>query len=104
MPELKEALQYLGIDYSDDVTNANVTRAMKTAQKTLQGAVGEDVDEFLPGDPRVAELILIYTDDLYSERGVAAKVSAATRSLVADMELQLRLELARARKAAEGVG
>lgn len=97
MPTIEDALLYLGIDYTDDVVSANVRRALNTAQKTVQGAVGEDVDAYLPDDPRVTELVLIYLEDLYSQRGVAAKVSGATRRLVADMELQLRLELATAK-------
>lgn len=102
MPTLDEARLYLGIDYTDTTTDGNVTRALATARKTVLGAVGDDVDKYLPDDPRVKELTLIYTDDLYSQRGVAAKVSGATRRLVADMELQLRLELAEAKaKAAE---
>lgn len=100
MPTIEEALIYLGIDYPDEVVTKNVTRALNTARRTLLGAVGEDVDEFLPDDPRATELILIYTDDLYSERGASAKVSGATRRLVHDMELQLRMELAAAREAA----
>ena len=100
MPTIDEALQYLGIDYADDMVTANVTRALATAEKVLRGAVGEDVETYLPGDPRVAELVLIYLDDLYSDRGVSAKVTGATRRLVADMELQLRLELRRAKKEA----
>ena len=103
MPTLDEALQYLGIDYADATVTANVTRALATAEKVLHGAVGEDVETYLPDDSRVAELVLIYLDDLYSDRGVSAKVSGATRRLVADMELQLRLEL-RAAKEAEGGG
>ena len=100
MPTIDEALQYLGIDYADSLVTANVTRALATAEKTLRGAVGEDVETYLPDDPRVAELVLIYLDDLYSDRGVSAKVTGATRRLVADMELQLRLELRRAKEAA----
>lgn len=96
-----EALQHLGIDYEDAAVTANVDRALKAAVKTLEGAVGEGLDEYLPDDPRVVELTLIYLDDLYSERGVAStKVNNATRRLVADMELQLRLELRRAKEAA----
>lgn len=102
MPTLDEARMYLGIDIADDdMVNANLKRCLATATKTLHGAVGEDVEEYLPGDPRITELVLIYTDDLYSERGASAKVSGATRRLVYDMELQLRLELAAAK--AEGV-
>ena len=93
MPTYEEALQYLGIDYADEVVAYNVRRAMDTAKQTLYGAVGEDVESLLPGDPRVKELILIYTDDLYSNRGVGGKVSSATRHLVNTMEWQLRLEL-----------
>ena len=92
MPTVYEALEYLGIDYADELVLKNVARALETAKKVLYGSVGEDVEGLLPGDERITELILIYTDDLYSDRGVAAKVSGATRKLVADMELQLRME------------
>lgn len=101
MPTLQDALDYLGIDYADDLVTANATRALAAAVAVLHGAVGEDVETYLPGDPRAAELVLLYTDDLYSDRGVAAKVSGATRRLVADMELQLRLELRQARQEAQ---
>lgn len=94
-----DALLYLGIDYADEVITANVERALKTARKTLHGAVGADVDTYLAGDPRADELTLIYLDDLYSERGVSAKVSGSTRRLVQTMELQLRLDLRDAREA-----
>lgn len=88
---------YKGIDYADEVIEKNAARALKTAQATVLGAVGEDVGAYLLGDPRIDELTLIYFEDLYSERGVSAKVSSATRRLVSDMEQQLRLELATAR-------
>lgn len=100
MPTFNEALQYLGIDYDDDMVTANVTRALTTAEAILHGTVGDDVETYLPDDPRVTELVLIYLDDLYSDRGVSTKVTGATRHLVADMELQLRLELQRAKEAA----
>lgn len=96
----QDALLYLGIDYADAVVTANVTRALATARKILRGAVGDDIDTYLPDDSRATELVLIYTEDLYSQRGFNAKVSGATRRMVADMELQLRLELRRAKEAA----
>ena len=99
---LTDARNYLGIDVANDsMINANVTRALATAEKIMQGAVGSDVRTYLPDDSRADELVLIYLDDLYSDRGVAAKVSGSTRRLVADMELQLRLELAKAKEAAQ---
>jgi hypothetical protein len=100
VPTYEEALAYLGIDYPDEVVQRNVNRALATAQKTLLGAVGDDVEQYLPDDPRVKEVVLIYTDDLYSNRGVSAKVSGATRKLVFDMVQQLRLELRMAREEA----
>lgn len=101
MPTIEDALAYLGIDYKDDLVTKNVTRALATAVKVLHGAVGEDVEQLLPGDSRASELVLIYMDDLYSEKGVSAKVSGATRRMVADMEMQLRLELRTLREEAE---
>lgn len=101
MPTLEEALLYLGIDYADDVISANVTRALNTAVATLHGSVGEDVGTLMPDDPRVKELVLIFADDLYTNRGVSAKVSGATRRLVHDMEWQLRLELRQLREKVE---
>lgn len=93
MPTVDDALAYLGIDYPDAIITKNVTRALATAKKVLHGAVGEDVETFMPNDSRAQELVLIYMDDLYSQKGVSAKVTGATRRMVADMEMQLRLEL-----------
>lgn len=103
MPTLTDALNYMGIDYADAMVSANVQRALDAARRYLKGAVGEDIEKYFPDDERVKELVLMYTNDLYSERGASAKVSGATRKLVADMELQLRLELVRAREAAANV-
>lgn len=102
MPTTEDVLAYLGIDYADEVVTRNVERAMATAKQVLLGSVGEDVETYLPDDPRVAELVKIYVDDLYSERGLSAKVSNATRQMVNTMEWQLRLELARAKEQAGG--
>lgn len=101
MPTLADFLAYLGYDVTDDeVVNKNATRALATAVQLLHGGVGEDVETFLPDDSRIMELVLIYAEDLYSQRGLPAKVSNATRRLVSDMEQQLRLELRRAKEAA----
>lgn len=93
MPTYEEALTYLGIDYADSVIETNVRRALKTAVATLHGSVGEDVDILMPDDPRTKELVLLYLDDLYSNRGLSNKAIGSYRRLIADMEWQLRLEL-----------
>ena len=100
MPTLSDALDYMGIDYADTLVSKNAQRALNTAQSIVKGAVGDDVFDLMPQDDRVKELVLMYTDDLYSERGVALKVSAATRKLATDIELQVKLELRRLREAA----
>lgn len=103
MVTLENARLYLGIDYADDVTDANVMRCIRTAESVLHGAVGEDVSTYLADDPRIEELQLIYVEDLYAQRGITAKVSNATRRLVSDMELQLRMELRKAKEEAGDV-
>lgn len=100
MPTIEEALLYLSIDYPDEVVTANVTRALATAKQTLYGSVGEDVDTLLPNDPRVKELVLLYLDDLYSNRGLSYKQIGSQRRLISDMEWQLRLELRQRREVA----
>lgn len=93
MPTIEDVLAYLGIDYQDDITTRNATRALAAAIQTLHGAVGEDVEQLLPGDARAKEIVLMFADDLYSQRGTSAKVSGATRQLVSDMIMQLQMEL-----------
>lgn len=103
MPSIAEALQYLGIDYADDLVTANVTRALNDAKGYLQSAVGEDVFELLPEDPKVGRLVLTYLQDLYDERGTSAKAGNAKREMVHSMEWQLKMELARKREEAASV-
>ena len=100
MLTVDEALIYLGIDYPDDVVTANVARALASATATLHGSVGEDIEVYMPGDPRARELVLLYLDDLYTNRGLSNKAIGSQRRLIADMEWQLRLELRQAKGAA----
>ena len=98
MPNIEDFFKYAGIDYPDEVVTVNASRALSAAYQTLCGAVGADVWELLPDDERVRMLTLIYADDLYTNRGVSAKVSNAVRLSVQTMELQLRMELRRKRQ------
>ena len=100
MPTINEALDYMGIDYADVKVKANAQRALDTARAYLHSAVGADVEQLLPDDTKWPQLVLMYTDDIYSERAASAKVSNATRAIVASMEAQLRLELVTAREEA----
>lgn len=83
---------YLGIDYADDMVNANIERAINTADAYLKGSIGSN---YPVDDPRAKELALIIISDLYDNRGLQSTISGNTRRLVDDLSLQLRLELRR---------
>lgn len=104
MPTIEEALEHLGYDEVDDVITRDVTRDLAAAKQVLLGAVGADVEEYLPNDPRTKELALLYLDDIHDERGTSAKVSGSIRRIVDTMETQLRLELRRAKEEAGANG
>lgn len=95
MPEIitvvtvDEVLEYLGIDYADNMVTNNINRAIKTADAYLKGSIGND---YPLDDPRAKELALIIVADLYDNRTMTT-VSNNTRRLVDDLSLQLRLEL-----------
>lgn len=88
-----EVKDYLGIDYTDEMTERNITRSINTADSYLKGSIG---DNYPTEDPRVKELALIIVDDLYSNRGSqSTNIARNCKRLVDDMSLQLRLELRR---------
>lgn len=89
---IEEVKAYLGIDYADDMVNANIERAINTANAYLKGSIGND---YPTDDPRAKELALIIISDLYDYRGLQSTISGNTRRLVDDLSLQLRLELRR---------
>lgn len=94
MVTINDAAQHIGIDYLDDeMTAANLQRALDSAIYRLYGSVGRDVENYLDGDPRVDQLVLIYTEEGYDNHPGSAKQDAAKNHLRDNLELQLRLEL-----------
>lgn len=87
---IEESLEYMGIDYADDVVKRNVWRLIKVADLFLQDAVGKNYPR---DDARAKEIALIVIDDGYSNRGMnnSTKVSNATRKLVDNLLMQLKL-------------
>jgi hypothetical protein len=91
-PEMVKS--YLGIDVTDDMIEANISRLIPVADAYLKSAIGEG---YPVNDPKAVELGLIIIADLYENRFVTSdKVSNQTRRIVSDFALQLRLEMARA--------
>lgn len=88
-------LLYLGYDRElisdDEMILKNAERSLKSAVRFAEGAVGTGFT--LGDDERYDELVFIYGEDLFNNRGVSAKVSGATRLLVHGLEQQLRLKL-----------
>ena len=105
MVTIKEAAQYLGLDYLDDeMTNANLQRALDSSIYRLYGSVGRDVETYMENDPRVDQLVLIYTEEAYDNHPGSAKQDAAKNHLRDNLELQLRLELRTLKEAGGGAG
>lgn len=102
MVGVNEAKLYLGIDYSDEMVEANVSRALSSAISRMHGAVGSDVETYLPGDPRIDDLVLIYTRESYEGSNLTEKERSALKQLRADLEPQLKLELRAAKEEAGG--
>lgn len=104
MLTIPDALSHLGYDEVDEVITTKVTNELAEARSYLQGAVGEDIFELLPTDPRVDILLKAYLDDLHDERGTtSAKAINAKREMVDSTELQLRMTLSRKREEAASV-
>ncbi len=100
MVTLNDAAMHIGIDYLDDeMTRANLQRALNSATYRLYGSVGRDVETYLEGDPRVDQLVLIYTEEAYDNHPGSAKQDAAKNHLRDNLELQLLLELRTLREA-----
>ena len=100
MVTVQDALDHLHIDYTDEVVAKNVARALATGISLMKGAVGEDVETYLPGDPRIDDLVLLRTAEVYDERSSQGKAGAAKSGLADLLETQLRLELRRAKEEA----
>lgn len=99
MLTVKDALRHLGYDEVDEAITETVTDELAEANSYLLGAVGEDVVDLLPDDPRIDILLKAYLDDLHDDRGTtSAKANNAKRNLVHSTEWQLRLTLARKRE------
>ena len=92
MVSVTDVKNYLGIDYSDEMIDANINRMIKSADPYLKGAIGEDYPK---DDHRAVEIALMIISDLYDNRDLADKSSGNVRRFIQDATLQLKLELQR---------
>lgn len=81
---------HLGIDYEDPSTSRILSRLLSVADKYMVGALGTG---YPAEDERVIQGQLMICDDLFSTRGASDKVSGATRKMLDNLLLQVRLEM-----------
>ena len=87
---LETLRDHLGIDYEDPSTSRILSRLLKLADNYMIGALGAEYPE---EDERVVQAQLMICDDLFSSRGMSDKVSGATRRLLDNLLLQVRMEM-----------
>ena len=90
MLNLREALDYLGIDAEDDMIINNIDRQIEVADRHLKAAVGDD---YPADDPRMKEVALMIVGELYDKRTLSAKEENRINSLARLYMRQIRLEL-----------
>ena len=90
MLNLREALDYLGIDAEDDMIINNINRQVEVADRHLKAAVGED---YPADDPRMKEVALMIVSELYDNRTLSAKEESRIKSLARQYMRQIRLEM-----------
>ena len=90
MLNLREALDYLGIDAEDDMIINNINRQIEVADRHLKAAVGDD---YPADDPRMKEVALMIVSELYDNRTLSAKAENRINSLARIYMRQIRLEM-----------
>lgn len=90
MLNLREALDYLGIDAEDDMIINNINRQVEVADRHLKAAVGDD---YPADDPRMKEVALMIVSELYDHRALSAKEENRINSLARLYMRQIRLEM-----------
>ena len=90
MLNLREALDYLGIDAEDDMIINNINRQIEVADRHLKAAVGDD---YPADDPRMKEVALMIVGELYDKRTLSAKEESRINSLARQYMRQIRLEM-----------
>ena len=81
---------HLGIDYEDPSTSRILSRLLSVADKYMVGALGTG---YPAEDERVIQGQLMICDALFSTSGTSDKVSGATRKMLDNLLLQVRLEM-----------
>ena len=82
-----DVLAYLGIDYADDMVNANIDKAIQYADGELRESVG---DEYPVDHPLTPELALLYASASYEKRDLAGNELKRAEQIAQKLRLVLR--------------
>ena len=88
MPTIEEVKDYLGIDFSDDVSDRNITRFIDVAEAYLKGAISKIPNN----DERVKQLALFIIEDLYDRGSYSVKENSTLEKMKNDFIMQLQCE------------
>ena len=90
----QDVLDYLGIDYADDMVSRRVRALIDTVDSYLTGAIGRDYAAAVSPESlaKAREVGLMLIGELYDNRGVEGKERSVIRVLLSSMLLHLQLE------------
>ena len=88
MPTIEEVKAYLGIDFTDNVSERNISRFIDVAESYLKGSISNLPDN----DERVKQLALFIIEELYDRGSYSVKENSTIEKLKNDFILQLQCE------------
>ena len=91
----QDVLDYLGVDYADDMVMRRVRSLLAAMDSYLMGAIGNDYATAVSPESlaKARELGLMLIGELYDGRGASTKERAVVRTLLSSMMLHLQLDI-----------
>ena len=90
----QDVLDYLGVDYADDMVMRRVRGLLTAIDSYLTGAIGEDYAIAVSPESlaKAKELGLMLIGELYDGRGGTGKERTVVRTILSSMLLHLQLD------------
>jgi hypothetical protein len=87
-----ELRDFLGIDYEDEMVDANIQLCINSALAWADGGVCRNFEDLFGGDARARQLMLVVAGDFYNNRDYEGKYSGLRSRLITDIVTQLKVE------------
>lgn len=90
----QDVLDYLGVDYADDMVSRRVRALIDAVDSYLTGAIGNDYAVAVGPESlaKAREVGLMLIGELYDNRGAGSKERSVIRVLLSSMLLHLQLD------------